>query len=55
MDRPKVSVVIPVQISSDHLSKSIDSVLDQTYNSTEIIIVAANMLQGDVAIAKIVK
>lgn len=39
MNKPLVSVVIPIYNGKDHLGEAIQSVLDQTYDNLEIIVV----------------
>ncbi len=39
MDRPKVSVIMPVYNSGKYLNKAIESVLSQTYEDFELVIV----------------
>lgn len=55
MNRPKVSVIVPIHSGSDHLKETIDSVLAQTYDNIEIIIVVSGTLSDDGATEKIIK
>jgi len=48
----KISVIVPVYMSEDYLEKCLDSILQQTYQNLEVILINDGSTDGSAAICQ---